>query len=225
MAKDLRILIGIPSPRDIPQFIESTKLLTRYDKYWVKYRPENESYPLIRKKFLECSYDYLAILSDDLVVTQSHIDQLIADIEADDYPIISGLCSVDARQVNYGKYCVSKEFPKLDNLTQESYKWLEDWEREKWIRLGIPIIQVKHNGFPLIFIRRDIVEQIPFKPLARYGCCTDVQYCLDCYAANVPIFVDLRVVGNHLKKADGIYDNWGLASKNPVVRFEPKTKD
>jgi hypothetical protein len=217
---NVRPLIFIPSPRDISVFTESVKLLI-YDKYWVKYYPEPTAYQLARKFFLQGNYSHLIILPDDLIVRQSQIDMLIEDIKQNNYPVISGITNVDARQSTIGKYCISKRLPAVERLTEDSYDWFTEFERDQYLNVyKKPIVQVKHIGFPLAFVRRDVVKRLEFRPLTQYNCCLDVQFCYDCRNTGIPIYVDLRVVGKHLKKRDGVYENFGLGTKNPVTRFE-----
>jgi len=219
----LKPLIFIPSPRDIPEFIDSVKLLTKYDKFWVKHDAETTAYAKGRKFFLssEKNYTHFVILPDDLIVTQDHIEQLIEDIKQNDYQIISGITNIDSKPIHYGKYCVAKELPPLDDLTLDSYNWMDESYRDRWLRMyEEPIIQMKHIGFPLVFIRRDVIETLEFRLQPRYTSCMDLQFCIDCDNLGIPIFVDLRVVGHHLKKADGVYDYWGLATKNIISKFE-----
>jgi hypothetical protein len=220
---DVKPLIFIPSPRDISLFKQSVALLDKYDRYWVKYLPENEAYSRARTKFLNENYTHLVILPDDLIVTSQQVEMIVEDVKRNDYAVISGITNVDIREKNRGKYCVSKDRPLLDNLTEDSYHWLTEEERQQHLLYNQPIIEVMHVGFPLTFIRKDIVQKIQFKVLPKYSCCIDVQFCLDCYLLGIPIFVDLRVVGYHLKIKDGIYENFGMAQKNPVYRFEPAT--
>jgi hypothetical protein len=215
------ILVFIPSPRDIAEFKDSVSKLSKYDRYWVKYYPEADAYSRARKFFLGNNYSHLVILPDDLVVTEKQIDSLIQDINDKDYAVISGITNVDIRQINWGKYCISRNLPRIDVLTEQSYDWFTEYERQRYLNFHkMPIIRVKHIGFPLTFIRRDIIRLLNFRPLAKYNCCLDVQFCIDCEKLKIPIFVDLRIVGKHLKRRDGVYDNFGLGTKNPIVRFE-----
>jgi hypothetical protein len=220
----IKPLIFIPSPRDIAEFSESVSRLSNYDRYWVKYTPEVDAYAKARKFFLENNYSHFVILPDDLVVTPKQIDSLIQDINEKDYEVISGITNVDIRQVNYGKYCVSRQLPRIEVLTEQSYDWFTEYERQSYLNFHkMPILRVKHIGFPLTFIRRDIVKKLQFKALAKYNCCLDVQFSYDCHSLGIPIFIDIRIVGKHLKRRDGVYDNFGLGTKNPITRFEPAT--
>jgi hypothetical protein len=221
-------LIFIPSPRDIQEFIESVEYgLSKYDRFWVRYLPEAQAYNIAKKFFLEHEqYTHLVILPDDLIVTQKHIDQLVEDIKERDYEVLSGICAVDELPINKGKYAVCQNAnPSLADLSIKSYDYLTTEQRDAYLKYGFPIINVRYAGFPLIFIRRDVIEKIDFRPIPYYNCCPDVQFCYDCEALGISLFVDLRVVGNHLKKRDGIYDNMFVGNtydlrKKPVTIYK-----
>ena len=57
------------------------------------------------------------------------------------------------------------------------------------------IIQVKYAGFPLTFISRKIVQQVPFR---RQDCCVDSCFSLDLDKKGIKQFVDLRVRTTHM---------------------------
>lgn len=217
----MKPLIFIPSPRDIPQFAESVKAITEYDRLWVKYLPEQEAYRKARTFFLNHDYTHLVILPDDLIVTPEDIEVLCEDTRFNNYPIISGITNIDDGETFRGKYCVAEHLPTFNgDMTLGSYKWYTEEERQGRLAMLHVVIQVKHIGFPLTFIRRDIIEDVIFRVHPTFSCCVDVQFCIDCDRLNIPIFVDLLVVGKHLKREGRTYDNWGLASKNPIAKLD-----
>jgi hypothetical protein len=214
-------LLFIPSPRDIPRFAEATAKL-EIDKLWVKYHPPISSWSTASRLFTEDDrfkeYTHLVILPDDLIITNEHLEMLINDIVKKDYPVLSGTCNVDISKQNKGKYAVCLELPPIADIRADYYKWMIEEDRQKLLQHN-SIHKVKHAGFPLMFIRRDIAEKIPLH-LSHLKCCADLQFCWDCHDNNVPIYADLTVVGDHLKIRDGVYEYYFVGIKKPLIRFE-----
>ena len=88
-----RVLIAIPSPRDLPQFAEAVNKIPA-DKLFCKYMHEQQAYDTIRENFLTSAneqYTHLAILPDDLIVTPYHWQQLVEDLHEYDFPVLCGV--------------------------------------------------------------------------------------------------------------------------------------
>lgn len=201
-------LIFIPSPRDIPEFIECTAHLT-FDKLWVKYFPQFEAYYAGREWFRYYKqYTHLIILPDDLLVTQNDLDLLLSWVED---PIISGWCphlDSKGKQAN-----ISNQIPYPPHKgTFKDYKFIPISE------LNGDIIPIKYAGFAPTVIPRDIVEKIPFR--TDEGCCVDSCFGLDLLAANIKQYCDTRVrTQNVITSLDMIQ----VGNKNREIIFENKT--
>jgi hypothetical protein len=197
------LLIGIPSPRDIPEFLEATAKLP-YDRYWAKYYTEYPAFSKITDFFLEHKeYSHLAILCDDLIVKPIHAEQLFTLAVDYGYPAIGGVCNV-GREAEWDE-CYNISLSHLTNPQRvyRRYEFIKIAEAEEQIK-KCPIVQTRFQGFPFTIIRRDIVERFPFKTDGFYnekpgrGCCTDTVFCWETAHAGVPMWADLRVVMYHL---------------------------
>lgn len=135
----MRVLIGIPSPRDIPEFIEATVKIDD-DKLWVKYYDEYTAYRYIRQFFLKHKeYTHLCLLPDDLIVKVEQYEKLRDNAEG--FHVLSGVFNSDF--LNQNKLT---HYPEGDK----------------------DIIQVEAEGFGCCFIRRDVIEKITFDARASF---------------------------------------------------------
>lgn len=219
-------LICFPSPRDIKIVLDEWAKIDYVDKYWVKYTsPERTVYKFMRDYFLQHDgYTHMVIAPDDLLVRGNNFATLVTDLNQFDLPIISGLCNLDSQDHNKGllNICIN-ELPHADQ-NRRIYRWITEEEVKAQIEKGINLQRVQFAGFPLMFIRRDVVEQIPFRDDSNdpvlYGCCIDVCWCWDCAQKGIPIYVDNRVIMKHLKVSDGIYEQMQIGNKAPRNIFE-----
>jgi len=193
-------LIGCPSPRNIPAVNEARDTIPD-DKFIVKYVHAPQAYTLIREFFLKHEdYTHLVICPDDLVVNGLHIEKLCYDLELYNYPVLSGICPI-TRDSDLWNACIDL----LPDPVRTKRKWEFMTDQMRMIRTGV--IQVKWMGMSAAFMRRDVVEKIPFqsdakvnnRPLGARGFNFDVMFCNDCYNANIPIHVDTSVIIEHLK--------------------------
>ena len=191
-------LLFIPSPRDILEFNEATSKLN-IDKLWMKYYPQEEAYTKARQWFLEDDhYSHLIILPDDLTVNQNILDILLADTE--EYNIISGWTPNTINDNGESDSNISVAHlppdPPLRNLYHElHFESLVFMEHV--LKVGVPIIPVKHQGFALTVLHKTIVKKVPFRTSA--GCCVDSCLSLDLNRMEIPQFVDLRARSRHIK--------------------------
>lgn len=202
-----KLLVGVPSPRDIPEFLEATAKLP-YDKFWAKYYTEYPAFTHIREFFLEHKeYSHLAILCDDLIVTPQQAEALMFLATEYGYPAIGGVCNVGRDEIWNNCYNVSLTHLTNPFRPERRYEFITIPEAEEQIK-KCPIVQTRFQGFPFTIIRRDIVERFPFKTDGFYneeigmkpetGCCTDTVFCLETWQAGVPMWADLRIVMYHM---------------------------
>jgi hypothetical protein len=211
----LRALLGIPSPRDIKVVKDHIDQL-KIDKLWLKYYKELEAYQLMREYFLENNYTHLIICPDDLVVKRYDLQRLIYDLEVFQSPVISGLCNVDSKDPKT-TYNITelKDLPNADP-GKRRYKWIT--QRTLNRRSTNEPFRVGYSGFPLFAIRRDIADQIPFRNDG--GCCIDVMFCWDCAQRDIPVYVDPKIIMLHLKRQDGIYEEYNVGAKKPFIYLQ-----
>ena len=90
------------------------------------------------------------------------------------------------------------------------------------------IFQVEFSGFPLMAIRRDILEIISFSDEAVFGGqrsenggSMDLVFCWHCKTNKIPIYVDKRIDMKHLR-ASGVIK---VGMRTPRVVFWEYDKD
>lgn len=202
---NVKILHAIPSPRNnIPAVLKYQKKLP-FDRIIPKYMREVDAYYVVRDYFLNHSeYTHLAIGTDDIVVKPEHIQQLHEDLKQTDYPVLTGMMNVyqeDDQQVNLTP---RNQIPTLLWATRV-YRWIYRKDLTQYTTGG-PIFQVGFSGFPLMVIRRDVVEKIPFandaainEVMYEKAGSLDVHFCHTCHQLGIPIFADTRVDMEHLR--------------------------
>jgi len=193
MGYALKLLIGIPSPRDIPQFIEAIAKIP-YDKVWIKNAGmELEPYKRMRDFFLSHKeYTHLAICSDDLIVHPEGVEQLID--RAEEYPLIMGICNVDINDHPDGLMAISR----IEPAGKEEGRRYHFYRRSELDG----IIRVPWAGFAFAIFRRDIVEKIKFDDDGRWNYgrhvgANDIAMCHDLNELDIPIMVDTSVYFYH----------------------------
>lgn len=196
-------LIGLPSPRDIPEFLEAFAKV-KCHKFWAKYYTEQVAYEHIRDYFLaNTEYTHLIILPDDEIITQAHLDKLMSEIEKNDYPILCGVMMVNRESIFDGQTNISTTtLPPIDRGRRiYDLMTLKEWESYPEPK---PVVKIAYQGFPMLVIRRDVVEKIPFRDdrshraTATVGCCVDLMFCLDATAAGYEMYADLSVFVTHM---------------------------
>lgn len=201
------MLVGILSPRDIPQFMDSVKTsLTGYDKLWLRYYRQFENpYQTLKDEFLKLvddeEYQYLALLPDDLVINKAGVDKLAANVASNPkkYEIMMGNCNVE---IGSPYVAVTKNLPSLDRK-KRVYNWYT-----KKLLLGKGIVPVKHSGTPLCILNRELItsgiislkNDKEWNPDTLVGTSEDVVLSWDAYTHGIPIYVDTDVMFLHLKE-------------------------
>lgn len=201
-------LIFIPSPRDLPVFLEATAKIN-CDKLWLKYYNQEDAYRMARDWFLpNKQYTHLVILPDDLIITQENFDILSKGAEI--FDTISGWCRNTIRFTEFWKGDPETEEQADSSFstsslppdppytgTYEGYHFTSLKTVQELIDFGVTYIGVKFSGFPLQFMSRKIVEQIPFR--TSLGCCVDSCLALDLDKLGFKQFVDVRVRTTHIQ--------------------------
>lgn len=81
----------IMNPRDIPECILSLKSLP-IDKVWFRGYTEPQLEPIIHKFISDTKYKYYILVSDDVIVTQNALENLIE--YQNQYSVITGWCNI-----------------------------------------------------------------------------------------------------------------------------------
>jgi hypothetical protein len=210
----MKPLLVIFRPRNIQMFEEAIVKI-KADKLHINYFPQHIAYPLARIEFLKREeYTHFVLITDDLIVTPKDYDTLLNECE--DYDVISGW----GNNWLYGPWAdyssVSFSMPPYppSGGTIEGYNFasIETLEAIKET-----IISVPHQGTMLSFLKREIVERIPFRH--DCGCCVDALLSHDLHDAGIKQFVDLRVRMLHLK--DSAIPVTLVGKKPSEIVFEP----
>ena len=229
----LKILLGRGSPRSNIKEVEKWNESLPCDKIIPRYFLEWPAYQLMRNFFLRHKeYTHLVLATDDIVVTPEHILQLQEDIEKFDYSVLSGVMNVEKnnRRIDPDALNISMTIAQKDRRFR-AYEWIKIHELP-----DKDIFQVMFSGFPLMAIRRDIIEITNFdadrvfegKP-SHNGASLDLVFCWHCKEKNIPIMVDKRIMMNHKRKAGEMMINkkdkklefWEYGSESVVIPLDP----
>lgn len=215
---DCRPLICIPSPRDIPDFLESIKKL-QYDKLLVKYMPQPQAYNKLRNWFLEHEeYTTMVLFADDLIVDDEGLDKLIDYHMDHSEDVISGICNFDMYR-NIDKYCF-RAIGDIGYYPRKNFieEYIGHWKpKEK----APGFYCVEFNGFACQVASRRIVELIPFR-FDNNGGGVDQNFADDCRALGIDVLVNIHIEFKHLAyrlKKNGL-ENSGLGIKDPEMVFQ-----
>jgi hypothetical protein len=202
----VNLLLFRGSPRSNIHNVERWNERLPCDKLIVRYVLEHPAYKIARNFFLEhTEYTHLVIATDDIVVQPRHIEMLQKDLEEKDYPVLSGMMNVnqsDTEIVNLTTIMPSKQ------RSGRYYRFIKRQELEG----SEDIFQVAFSGFPLMAIRRDIVEKFNFDADRIYqgldgsrGASLDLVFCWNCQENDIPVWADKRIDMKHLRKSGTKY--------------------
>lgn len=197
-------LICIPSPRNI-QLVKDALDEVKYDKLWFKDNfDELQVYQVFREYFLEHKeYTHFVILPDDLFIDPESIEILINDIKKKDYAVISGICNfncdawetydidlcIDWANTAGKDYLLANEVPKFQYYSPQG--------KLKGIK------KVAFAGFPVMFIRRDVIEKIPFGSVGKG---IDSFFAVELMKNRIDQYVDFDARNIHLKGIENCTD-------------------
>lgn len=236
---DVRPLIAIPSPRDIPFARDNLNTIEKVPKLWVKYFSEAEAYQIIQSYFLEKSKDtnYLIISPDDLVVTQKDYQELVKTIHdfggPEKMPTLAAVCNIHNIPGYVTQLAICIDTPIHPQRRRRHYQWA-DMRNPSWTKNGydkMRLLEVKFSGFGFQFIRRDIIEKIGLQGDLQYNgfyrdaqnYSFDVIFCWMCLENKIPIYVNpqvklLHLRGSHVRDYEGI-EPLLVGKKDPKVIY------
>lgn len=211
-------LIIHPSPRDIEVVQKSLEDVYFIDRLIIKYhRPEYLAYEFAQQYFLEHKeYTHLIIWPDDLVASVKDVTQLCLDLIEKPYQVIGGICQID-NDWYADRMIISLKplHPKRGDRFRH-FEYFRDYYQQNYEEGGYgellplyqdkPIIRTYWQGFPLMAIKRNVLQEITFRNDSEFnniskeeGCCLDDVFCYDCSMEDIPMHTDLRIRMNHLK--------------------------
>lgn len=237
MASTPNIILCIPSPRDIPQVIESFNNVDNVDKLWVKYyTPEQEAYEEIRNWFIQHKeYTHLTLLADDCLLKPEYIDLLRTGIQKHNFPVLTGFGNVNLTDKAHINTLSFDEIPIERHKRGDSFSSLlrdnDMFSQNGSCNYGI-YLKVKWAGFGLTTIKREIVESLVFEDDSRWnggplksGCCMDTAYCYKLNKSKIPIYADSRIKVHHLKYNDASLMDYFYAGVKPHnIIFQSRTR-
>lgn len=213
--RQVKILFGVPTPFEF-KLVEKWQKEINIDIIKPKYYPEIQAYTIIRDYFLaHPEYTHLAIACSDIVVKPEHFSQLIEDLNEFNYPVLTGMMNLALEYLNV--YNITKNVVEPE---RPAYDWFTNVDEMDMIQ------KVWFSGFPLMVIRRDIVEKIPFERTSdligidREVNCLDISFCWRCYEKKVPIFADTRVKLLHLKELNDESQPVLVGVEKPVTEIK-----
>jgi len=203
----IKLLLGRPSPRCYIPAVEENNPLLPCSMIIPKHYSEYRAYKIVRDHFISHKeYTHLVIATDDIVVLPEHIIQLEKDLEKHDYHVLSGMMNVDLDDEKYVNICHT--IPTKQRKGRK-YGWVPRSVLPEW-----DIFEAEFSGFPLMAIRRDIVERFEFRGdrvwqglTSDRGASYDLVFCWDCKDNNIPIFVDQQIDMLHLRTNGGLVIN------------------
>jgi hypothetical protein len=190
----IRPLAVIFRPRHIPEFEEAIEKI-KADKLNINYFPQHIAYPLARIEFLKRKeYTHFVLITDDLIVKPEDYDTLLNECE--NYDVISGWSNnwLEGPWAEYSSVSFSMPPNPPGGGTIYDYNFATIKELKA---IKESIIPVPHEGTMCTFLKREIVEKIPFRH--DFGCCVDALLSWDLHDAGITRYVDLRVRMLHMK--------------------------
>lgn len=210
----VKLLLARGSPRCYIPAVEEANANLHVDRIIPQYYHEYPAYKIMRNFFLDNPvYTHLVLATDDIVVQPSHLMRLQYDLERDDFPVLSGMMNVnldDKVFVNLTESMPSKK--------RNARKYV--WMTRNDLVVKDDIFPVAFSGFPLMAIRRDVVEQITFDADKVWegqpdkGASLDIVFCWNCMERNILVMVDKTIDMLHLRTAGGL--NVGTLPKKLV---------
>lgn len=217
----MKLLIGIPSPRDLLEFEQAIALIP-HDKIWEKYKTYAQGpYQHMRAFFLDHKeYTHFAICPDDLIVTPEEVDRLWQQMVTKDLPVLMGICNVERQDHGNpnGELAMTHNMPDGNR----SFRTYEFYRKSELAGLPDPIVQVPWCGTPFAIFRRDVAEKLTLSGDMRWNPGTSCSYSFDVDIAHdlhnlgIPLLVDTSCYFYHLRTRDHMM----LGIKEPAVWYD-----
>lgn len=207
-------------PKDIQPVLDGLKEIP-CDQLWLNYMPYPYNYEMSISFFkANPEYTHLICHPNDLVPTREVYDKLINHILEKDYDVISGCCNVDTTK--YKDYLnFTGNLPDL-KYEKRVYQWIS---KNRYPNM---VLKVPWAGFPFMFIKREIVEKVPFPPVcvkdtdgerpiweSKGGFGGDLCWAHNLDANGIEQYVDTSCQMEHLR----YYGEMLVGVKPPSVQF------
>lgn len=197
----IKVLHAYLQPKDIPEVTDHLDEIP-CDKLLIQYYPYPHPHRILREFMIEHKeYTHLAIHTNDLVVTISDYDKMMMNLFNHPFlEVIAGVCNVD-QEGEKDVWNVCFNLPTLDIKTRV-YHWVK--------KGGFNGIQrVRFAGFPYMWVKREILENIDSnsqRPIfdgtdlfGKDGYSADLWFSHGLYHSNIPIYCDSNIEMKHLR--------------------------
>lgn len=186
----MRTLLLIMNPRAIPSAIQSLSEL-KIDKAWMSYYTEAELETVIPSIINVTNYDRYTIISDDVIATQTALDEVLR--LHDNFPnrVACGWTNLDAQ------YDLSTYHPKnlKYGLPHDNRYNFETMETAR----NMPdIATTRFHGMIFTTMNRELWKRYPFK--TYNGCASDLHQCQRLQEDNTTIYTGRNTFVYHLKE-------------------------
>lgn len=151
-----KLLIAIPSPRDIPE-VQDNWTTYNHDVIVYKYGFQKEAYQYLRKYFLDHNeYTHFCIMPDDLVVSSEQLDRIWHKVDTKHFKVLSGLCPVDEDETRPAGIPMALQKTVQDTDGTSPREWIFKHE----IDFTQEYLSVEHVGFSCTIIDRDVLSHV-----------------------------------------------------------------
>jgi hypothetical protein len=189
------------SVRNLHPFDYWLSKLTDIDRLLIKNYEHCEAHMLARKFFLDHpEYTHFLFIAEDIILTKDMLQLLIQDLEENDFPVLCGYCNWDWRHdwVNI----TLKDLRKVQVSYAEQYDFVNVYNMVGG-KMEYPFQKVFFQGLAVTFIKRNIMEQITFKPykfisdkllgkFEKRGIMHDLQMAIEYANLSIPVVCDTR---------------------------------
>jgi len=194
-----KLLIAIPSPRDIPEFERAVEDIP-HDKIWIKYVTYDDI-PNPYQRFVNYfkrhkEYSHLAILPDDLIPTPDVIERLVNHAK-DGLRCVTGYSNMDMNDMDRYPICYNDVTPQRQG---RDYQFLT---KET---LPDDLFQARWQGTSFMILDRDLVNRLEWIGDMVDGAnpgmgiqAFDVGICYQLNKMNIPIWVDPKCWMLHMR--------------------------
>jgi len=219
-----KLLIAIPSPRDIPEVTDNWTLY-EHDVVVVKYSQQKSAYKYLRDYFLEHEeYTHFCIMPDDLVVTTEQLETLWKDAKRFTHFTTSGVCPVDEDTTRPKGIPLAIQIKIPIQTEGDETKFPRDWlYKHELDKLDVEILRVDHSGFCCSIIPRQVMEEVSWRGSTKINQDMegnfDWQFSQDCKKLGYPIHVDTTVMLKHLRNQQSKEAKENPLNKQSFVYF------
>jgi len=204
----LKPLIVFSNAFDCIPSIDALKVLP-CDQLHINYFPYPENYEIGQKFFLDHpEYTHYIFHSPDIVIPRFAFEFMLEQIKYFDYDVYGPAFNMDM-QKHKDRILCTPNLPDLDYGSRRYY-WISEGRRQQLIKSGNGIIHPKFNGLGFTWVKRWLVDTIPFTTLpyetderpiweTRGGYACDLAFSHWLNYLDVKINYDLRIKCEHLR--------------------------